>query len=105
MRVRVPVGAEAVQAGDDRLGDLLPLGQADVQRVRAALPGDRAHDVLGAEDLSPGRRVVAGRLDEQAIEFFVNGVTAGTIPDYQASALLMAIFFNGMTAAETASLT
>ena len=46
-----------------------------------------------------------GRLEDAAIEFFVEGVTAGTLPDYQASALLMAIFLRGMTAEETATLT
>ena len=39
------------------------------------------------------------------IRFFVAGVTAGTLPDYQASALLMAILLRGMTAEETAWLT
>ena len=44
-------------------------------------------------------------LDPSEIAFFVSGVTAGTIPDYQASALLMAIVLRGMSADETASLT
>ncbi|HEU0091865.1 MAG TPA: thymidine phosphorylase, partial [Vicinamibacteria bacterium] len=39
------------------------------------------------------------------IAFFVEGYTRGTIPDYQASALAMAVFFKGMTAAETVALT
>jgi pyrimidine-nucleoside phosphorylase len=39
------------------------------------------------------------------IRFFVDGVTAGTLPDYQASALLMAIVLRGMNAEETAWLT
>ena len=46
-----------------------------------------------------------GELDRAAIEWFVAGVTDGTLPDYQASALLMAIVLKGMTAAETAALT
>ena len=46
-----------------------------------------------------------GQLDRAALEWFVDGVTAGTLPDYQASALLMAIVLRGMTAAETAALT
>lgn len=44
-------------------------------------------------------------LDRDEIRFFVNGVTDGTLPDYQASALLMAIVLRGMTAEETAWLT
>ena len=44
-------------------------------------------------------------LDDNEIKFFVNNYTAGEIPDYQASALLMAIYFNGMTEKETVSLT
>jgi pyrimidine-nucleoside phosphorylase len=46
-----------------------------------------------------------GVLSGEEIEFFVTGVTAGTLPDYQASALLMAVFLRGMSDAETASLT
>jgi pyrimidine-nucleoside phosphorylase len=46
-----------------------------------------------------------GTLDDAAIEFFIDGITAGSVPDYQAAALLMAIFFRGMTPAETAALT
>jgi len=44
-------------------------------------------------------------LDRAAIEFFVAGATDGTLPDYQISALLMAILLRGMTAEETAVLT
>jgi pyrimidine-nucleoside phosphorylase len=44
-------------------------------------------------------------LTHDEIRFFVDGVTAGTLPDYQASALLMAILLRGMTAEETAWLT
>lgn len=41
----------------------------------------------------------------EEIQFFVEEYTAGNIPDYQAAALAMAIFFNGMTPEETAELT
>ena len=44
-------------------------------------------------------------LTREEIAFFVEGYTRGTIPDYQASALAMAVFFRGMTAAETVALT
>src|SRR5829696_5916413 len=46
-----------------------------------------------------------GSLDRDAIDAFVTGVTSGTMPDYQASALLMAIFLRGMSDSETAALT
>lgn len=44
-------------------------------------------------------------LTKQEIEFFVNGYTNGEIADYQAAALVMAIFINGMTKQETTDLT
>ena len=44
-------------------------------------------------------------LTQQEIEVMVLGYTGGTIPDYQMSAFLMAVFLKGMTAAETAQLT
>lgn len=44
-------------------------------------------------------------LSDDEIAFFVKGYTDGSIPDYQASALLMAIYFQGMTEHETAVLT
>ena len=46
-----------------------------------------------------------GALDRAAIDFFIAGVTDGTLPDYQASALLMAILLRGMSPEETAALT
>ena len=39
------------------------------------------------------------------IEYFVHEFTAGTIPDYQMAAMLMAIYFRGLTTAETTALT
>lgn len=44
-------------------------------------------------------------LTEQEIRFFVSGYTDGAVPDYQAAAFCMAVYFNGMTADETAALT
>jgi pyrimidine-nucleoside phosphorylase len=46
-----------------------------------------------------------GVLDRTAIDFFVAGVTDGTLPDYQAAALLMAIVLRGMSPEETTALT
>lgn len=45
------------------------------------------------------------KLSKEEIEFFVNGYTKGEIPDYQASALLMAIYFQKMDKEETFQLT
>ncbi len=44
-------------------------------------------------------------LSKEEIEFFINGYVKGDIPDYQASALCMAIYFKGMTLEETTNLT
>ena len=44
-------------------------------------------------------------LEKEEIEFFVNGYTKGEITDYQASALVMAIYINGMTNEDTTNLT
>ena len=45
------------------------------------------------------------RLTPEETAFFVKGVTDGSLPDYQVAAFLMAVFFKGMDAEETASLT
>jgi len=47
----------------------------------------------------------AGELTTEEINFFVSGYTKGTIPDYQVSALLMAIYFQKMNERETTNLT
>ena len=58
----------------------------------------RMYDIIlkkrGGQPLSP-----------EEIAFFVDGYTKGDIPDYQAAALLMAIYFKGMKDWETAVLT
>lgn len=46
-----------------------------------------------------------GELTGKEIRFFIQGYTSGEIPDYQVSALLMAIYFRGMTEEETLHLT
>ncbi|MCH5164032.1 MAG: thymidine phosphorylase [Clostridiales bacterium] len=46
-----------------------------------------------------------GELTNEEIDFFINGYVSGKVPDYQVSALLMAIYFNGMTQRETTALT
>ncbi len=44
------------------------------------------------------------KLSQEEIEFFIKGYTEGSIPDYQASALCMAIYLKGMTDEEATSL-
>lgn len=44
-------------------------------------------------------------LTDEQIDFFISGVVDGSIEDYQISALLMAIYFQGMTAPEQTKLT
>ena len=44
-------------------------------------------------------------LSREEIEFFIAGVTSGRIADYQVSALLMAIYLNGMDESEQQALT
>ena len=46
-----------------------------------------------------------GALTKEEIEFFVQGYVDGSIPDYPASALMMAIWYKGMDKRETADLT
>jgi thymidine phosphorylase len=41
-----------------------------------------------------------GVIPDEAIDWFINGYTDGRIPDYQVSAMLMAIFHNGLTGPE-----
>jgi len=45
------------------------------------------------------------KLSTEEIKFIINGYTDGSIPDYQVSALTMAIYFKGMTEKERADLT
>ena len=44
-------------------------------------------------------------LTKDEIDFFIKGYVDGSIPDYQASAFCMAVFYKGMTEEETANLT
>ncbi len=51
------------------------------------------------------KKKLGGILTKEEIVYFVDGFTDGTIPDYQVSALLMAIYFQGMNKEETLALT
>src|ERR1700681_4534440 len=75
-----------------------------------------SRSILPAGSLSTDRGLVravdiiirkrdGGALTRDEIVFAVAGVTAGSVPDYQASALLMAILLRGMSTEETAWLT
>ena len=46
-----------------------------------------------------------GELTREETEYFVNGYVKGDIPDYQISALLMAIYYKGMSDTELLNLT
>ena len=46
-----------------------------------------------------------GKFTKEEIDWFITGYVAGDIPDYQVSALLMAIFFRGLDREETFQLT
>lgn len=54
-----------------------------------------------------GKRSVAADtgLSAEEVKFLVQGYVAGTIPEYQIAAFLMAVYFNGMTFEETGALT
>ena len=64
---------------------------------------------MRATDIIMKKRGIKGLaiepLNREEIEFIVNSYVRGEIPEYQISAWLMAVYFNGMTFEETAILT
>src|SRR6266700_6347407 len=76
-----------------RAGPLLPI-KYDATLKRFMRTVDLIHRKRDGEELSA-----------EEISFLVDGYTNGAIPDYQASAFLMAVFFSGMTDREVSSLT
>ena len=73
--------------------------------VNPALPPSRrGHLPLRIVDMIAKKRD-GQQLSAVEIEYFIQEYTRGEIPDYQASAWLMAAFLRGMTRAETAALT
>lgn len=67
-------------------------------------PGEGGVENMRMYDIIMKKRN-GGALSEEEIRFFVEGYTKGEIPDYQASALMMAIYFQKMTEQETSCLT
>ena len=59
---------------------------------------------MRAVDLIAKKRLGAEHTAEE-IDFLIEGYTRGDVPDYQMSAFLMAVCFNGMTDDETACMT
>jgi pyrimidine-nucleoside phosphorylase len=72
--------------------------------ARASIPIRYTAGRMRAVDVILKKRD-GGTLNRDEIRFFVSGVTTGELPDYQASALLMAVVLRGMSADETAWLT
>ncbi len=64
----------------------------------------RAVDIIMKKRGGPGRPN-GSELSREEIEFLIGGYVKGEIPEYQVSSWLMAVFFNGMTFAETGVLT
>ena len=64
---------------------------------------------MRAADIIIKKRGIKGTafepLTREEIEFLINGYVRGAVPDYQISAWLMAVYFNGMSFEETAVLT
>ena len=52
-----------------------------------------------------GKKAEHGELSTEEINYFVENYTKGEITDYQASALIMAIYINGMNSRETTDFT
>lgn len=84
---------------DYRCGRPYPLGGVYVKGasppgVPETLYGGRERRIMRMYDIIMKKRD-GGVLTDEEIGYFVNGYTEGEIPDYQASALLMAIYFRG----------
>ena len=51
------------------------------------------------------KKQLGRELSKEEIDFFIQGYTKGTVPDYQASALIMAMYLKGLSNQETTNLT
>src|SRR6185312_8102743 len=72
--------------------------------ARHAVPLHAKEKILRPQDVIRKKRD-GHELSREEIAFFIDGVTTGTIADYQISALLMAVYLNGMNDAEQEMLT
>ncbi len=69
-----------------------------VKQFQEGVWGMRMYDIIA-------RKRDGCELSTEEIKYFIEGYTKGMIPDYQASALLMAVYLRGMNERETADLT
>jgi len=62
-----------------------------------------SHDGSFAELIEKKKQ--GGELTDEELAFWIDGVVRGSIPEYQTSAMLMAVYFRGMSPRETSRLT
>src|SRR5262249_42921935 len=80
-------------------------GGRGVRRAGAAARQElprRADMTLAVSELIRRKRD-GGRLDDADSRAFLRGITDGSVPDYQAAAMLMAIYFRGLDDGELAA--
>ncbi len=90
-----PEPGSALSFSSPSVGDRI--GLASVEAAEGAIRFRMSEAIARKRD--------GGRLSEMEIEAWVRGVTDDSIPDYQSTALLMAIFLRGMDREETRLLT
>jgi len=77
---------------------------SETEAVQAGMARSKSEDNMRIVDTIIKKRD-GGELSRAEIESFIKGYVAGDVPDYQAAAWCMAVFFQGMTPAETTYLT
>src|ERR1017187_3967048 len=82
---------------------LLPCGLIHLPFFQVVLESHSDYMLLPAQIIQ--RKRDGNALIEEEIRFFINGFTSGELPEYQMSALAMAICFQGMNFDETMWLT
>jgi pyrimidine-nucleoside phosphorylase len=87
VRDETAVADEVLEVHEKYVGD----GTLSIRKMRTV---DLIHRKRDGEELSP-----------EEIRYLVDGYTRGEIPDYQASAFLMAAFFSGMSDREVSAIT